>query len=97
LAHHEHFDGTGYPNGLKGEEIPLEARIVTVVDVFDALTTRRVYKGAWSLSETFNYMADQSNRLFDPMIVNAFSQCQDQISELLKEEALSHVVASGSA
>ena len=86
LAHHEHWDGTGYPHGLKGEEIPLEARIVSVVDVFDALTTRRVYKGAWTMDETFHYMSDQSGRLFDPAIIDAFQQCKPQIEELCVDE-----------
>ena len=86
LAHHEHWDGTGYPHGLRGEEIPLEARIVSVVDVFDALTTRRVYKGAWTMDETFQYMRDQSGRLFDPAILEAFHQCQPQIEEMCLDE-----------
>ena len=88
IAHHEHFDGSGYPNGLRGEQIPLEARIVSVVDVFDALTTRRVYKGAWSLEETFRYMQDQSGRLFDPMVTDAFIKCVPQIQEIIQEEAI---------
>lgn len=86
LAHHEHFDGTGYPHGLKGEQIPIEARIVSVVDVFDALTTKRVYKGAWTLEDTFKYMAQQAGRLFDPMVVSEFNKCFPQIQEILNEE-----------
>ncbi|MBI3547553.1 MAG: GAF domain-containing protein [Elusimicrobia bacterium] len=86
LAHHEHFDGTGYPSGLKGDQIPLEARIVSVVDVFDALTTKRVYKGAWSLEETFQYMANQAGRLFDPMVIDCFNKCLPQVKEILAEE-----------
>jgi len=87
LAHHEHFDGTGYPKGLKGDQIPLEARIVSVVDVFDALTTKRVYKGAWNLEETFKYLAGQAGRLFDPTVVEAFNKCFPQIHAMLEEEA----------
>jgi len=87
LAHHEHFDGTGYPHGLKGEEIPLEARIVTVVDVFDALTNRRVYKGAWSIDDTFRYMKEQTGRLFDPHVVDCFLGCRPQIEEIISESA----------
>jgi putative two-component system response regulator len=83
LAHHEHWDGTGYPHGLKGEQIPLEARIVTVVDVFDALTTRRVYKGAWSVEDTFRYMLEQSGRLFDPGVIGAFVKCRPQVEEMM--------------
>jgi len=91
LAHHEHWDGTGYPHGLKGEEIPLEARIVSVVDVFDALTTRRVYKGAWTLEETFRYMQDQSGRLFDPSVVEAFLRSSEQVGELCLDERIRSV------
>ncbi|MEK7745112.1 MAG: HD domain-containing phosphohydrolase [Elusimicrobiota bacterium] len=94
LAHHEHWDGTGYPHGLKGEEIPLEARIVSVVDVFDALTTRRVYKGAWTLDETFRYMLDQSGRLFDPVVVEAFLKCKSPVEEMCLGE---RAVEEGSA
>ncbi|MBI4425104.1 MAG: GAF domain-containing protein [Elusimicrobia bacterium] len=86
IAHHEHFDGSGYPNGLRGEQIPIEARIVSVVDVFDALTTRRVYKGAWTLEETFRYMRDQAGRLFDPMVTDAFTKCVPEIQEILGGE-----------
>ena len=86
LAHHEHFDGTGYPSGLKGDKIPLEARIVSVVDVFDALMTKRVYKGAWSLDETFKYMEEQSGRLFDPAVIEAFTKALPEIREIIEEE-----------
>lgn len=86
LYHHEHWDGTGYPDGLKGEDIPIEARIVAVVDVFDALTTRRVYKGAWSFKDTCAYMREQSGRLFDPGIIKAFNACISQIEELMADE-----------
>ncbi|TPW21930.1 MAG: response regulator containing a CheY-like receiver domain [Elusimicrobia bacterium] len=87
LSHHEHWDGTGYPYGLKGEEIPIEARIVSVVDVYDALTTRRVYKGAWSVDDTMRYMNEQSGRLFDPKIIDAFVKCRPMVEDLMKEES----------
>lgn len=87
LSHHEHWDGTGYPYGLRGEEIPLEARIVSVADVFDALTTRRVYKGAWTAEDTFRYMGEQSGRLFDPKIIDAFVHVRAQVEELMLDEA----------
>jgi HD-GYP domain-containing protein (c-di-GMP phosphodiesterase class II) len=96
MAHHEHWDGTGYPHGLKGEEIPIEARIVSVSDVFDALTTRRVYKGAWTMGETFVYMQDQSGRLFDPGLVAAFLDCREQVEEMCADE-LSRSVAESPA
>jgi len=93
MAHHEHWDGTGYPDGLKGDDIPIEARIVSVVDVFDALTTRRVYKGAWSVDDTFSYMLEQSGRLFDPALIDAFVRCRPQIEILMADE--DHMTGSG--
>lgn len=70
LHHHEHFDGNGYPMGLKADEIPLEARIVMVADVFDALLSKRLYKQAWSLDEVVTYMATHSGSMFDPDCVD---------------------------
>lgn len=70
--HHERFDGSGYPNGLRGSEIPIAARIVAVADVFDALVSERPYKQAWSLSRAFDYLVGQRNRQFDPECVDAF-------------------------
>lgn len=71
LSHHEHYDGTGYPNGLKGEEIPLAARIVAIADVFDALTSIRPYKEAWSFEKAYQYICDESGKHFDPKLVEA--------------------------
>lgn len=71
-AHHEKFDGSGYPLGLKGDEIPLTARIVAVADVFDALTSARPYKQPWSVEQAAAYIQEQSGRHFDPRIVDAF-------------------------
>lgn len=72
LAHHERFDGDGYPNRLKGAAIPLPARIVAVADVFDALTSKRSYKPAWSVSDALAYLAGERGRHFDPECVDAF-------------------------
>jgi two-component system response regulator RpfG len=72
LGHHEKFDGSGYPSGLKGQEIPLPCRIVAVADVFDALCTKRVYKEAWSLEESIAFLEGQSGIHFDPGCVSAF-------------------------
>jgi len=77
LYHHERWDGTGYPHGLKGEAIPLEARIVSVVDVFDALSTKRAYKEKWSLDSTLDYLREQRGRQFDPSVVDSFLSMAD--------------------
>ena len=74
LFHHEKWDGTGYPMGLRGEQIPLEARILAVSDVFDALTHKRPYKHAWSIDEALHEIESQSERHFDPRIVAAFRE-----------------------
>jgi putative two-component system response regulator len=71
-CHHEKWDGTGYPRGLKGEEIPLSARIFAVVDVWDALTSQRPYREAWSIEKTLAYIQEQSGKHFDPAIVEIF-------------------------
>lgn len=71
-CHHEKWNGTGYPRGLKGEEIPLAARIFAVVDVWDALTSVRPYRLAWDVASTFNYIHAQSGKYFDPAIVEEF-------------------------
>lgn len=72
LNHHEKFDGSGYPSGLKGREIPLVARIVAVADVFDALVTERPYKSAWSTEDALSLIKQQSGKHFDPQCVDAF-------------------------
>jgi putative two-component system response regulator len=71
-THHEKFDGSGYPNGLKGENIPLYGRIVAVADVFDALTSARPYKKAWELDEATKFLRDNAGSHFDPVCVEAF-------------------------
>jgi HD-GYP domain-containing protein (c-di-GMP phosphodiesterase class II) len=72
LNHHEKWDGTGYPRGLKGEAIPLSARLFAVVDVWDALTSDRPYRKAWSEEEARNYIREQSGKHFDPQVVELF-------------------------
>jgi putative two-component system response regulator len=72
LTHHERWDGTGYPHGLKGEEIPIEGRILAVVDVFDALTHERPYKPAWRMEDALAEIRAQSGHQFDPTLVDAF-------------------------
>ena len=71
-AHHEKWDGSGYPRGLKGEEIPIEARIFAVVDVYDALTSDRPYRDAWPVEKVIDYITEKSGSHFDPVVVNIF-------------------------
>jgi putative nucleotidyltransferase with HDIG domain len=78
LYHHEAWDGHGYPTGLKGEEIPLSARILTVADVFDVLTSQRPYKAAMSLDAARERLLQGSARSFDPMIMQAFLNLLDE-------------------
>ena len=72
LCHHERWDGKGYPRGLKGEEIPLAARIFAVVDVWDALTTDRPYRLGWSKEAAIQHIRSESGRHFDPVVVENF-------------------------
>jgi putative two-component system response regulator len=72
LSHHERWDGSGYPNGLSGNDIPVAARIVAVVDVFDALTHERPYKKAWAVEDALGEIEKQSGEHFDPAIASAF-------------------------
>ena len=71
-THHENWDGSGYPDGLAGEEIPLSARVVRIADVFDALIHERVYKAAWTVDQAAKHIADGSGRLFDKRVADAF-------------------------
>ena len=82
LNHQERYDGSGYPQGLAGDAIPLEARIVAVADVFDALISRRPYKRAWTLDEAFDYIRDNSGKLFDPVCVDALLRARPRVEEL---------------
>jgi len=74
LSHHEKWDGTGYPRGVKGEAIPIEGRIVAVADVFDALTSDRVYRRAFTVEEAVEMMFEQRGRHFDPVLLDAFME-----------------------
>ncbi|HRM82448.1 MAG TPA: two-component system response regulator [Acidovorax temperans] len=82
LAHHEKWDGSGYPRGLAGEAIPLSARIVAIADVFDALTTRRPYKEPWPVQEAMNHIAAQAGKHFDPALVALFAPLLPQLLEI---------------
>jgi two-component system response regulator RpfG len=83
LRHHERWDGSGYPDALKGEAIPLPARIVAAADVFDALTSERPYKRAWSSDEAFDYMSAHRGTLFDPACVDVILGNQARFLEVL--------------
>lgn len=78
LYHHERWDGSGYPYGLKGEQIPLTARLFAVVDVFDALTSDRPYRSAWSHTQAIEYLKEQAGQQFDPQVVALFLQITSQ-------------------
>lgn len=89
LSHHEKFDGTGYPKGLKADEIHIFGRIVAVADVFDALTSHRPYKKAWSFDEALNFLKKESNKHFDPKVVELFIKKMDEVTDIynsFKEE-----------
>ncbi len=95
LAHHEKWDGSGYPRKLKGTEIPESARIVAVVDVFDALTMKRPYKKAWSIPRALDEIQKGSGAHFDPDMVTAFMSIEEEIREIktrweAKEDHPSH-------
>ncbi len=79
LTHHEKFDGTGYPSGLAGDEIPLYGRIVAVADVFDALTSERPYKKAWELERALDLLREGAGEHFDPACVSAFLSRLDEV------------------
>ncbi len=81
LTHHEKWNGTGYPNNLAGEDIPIEGRIVAVADVFDALTSERPYKKAWSIEDTCEFLRQEAGKHFDPQLTPLFL---DLIPEVLK-------------
>jgi putative two-component system response regulator len=91
-SHHERFDGRGYPHGLKGQQIPLCARIVAVADVYDALTSRRIYKESWDHDPSVARIVEESAAHFDPDVVTAFVHCEaDFVSiraEVTEAEAL---------
>jgi len=71
-CHHEHWDGTGYPRGLKGDQIPLAARIFTIADVYDALMSDRSYRPKWKKADVLEYISQHAGSLFDPQIVTVF-------------------------
>lgn len=85
LSHHEKWDGSGYPHGISGEQIPLAARLVALADVYDALTTRRVYKDAYTHDHARGIILDSSGGHFDPEIVEAFLDCEPTFVEIKQQ------------
>ena len=79
LYHHERWNGSGYPYGLQGEQIPLVARLFAVADVFDALTSDRPYRPAWTHTQAVEYLREQAGHLFDPQVVELFLEIADQL------------------
>jgi putative two-component system response regulator len=82
VAHHERWDGTGYPAGLKGEDIPLAARIMAFADVFDALLSRRPYKDPFSVSYAEVYIEQEKGKHFDPKIVDSYGRVKNEFLEI---------------
>jgi putative two-component system response regulator len=82
LGHHEKFDGTGYPSGIKGHDIPIFSRIVAVADVFDALTSKRPYKKAWTVEAAVDFLLAGKGRHFDPLCVDALLEAWDQVMDV---------------
>ena len=91
LCHHENWDGSGYPQGIKANEIPVLARVCSIADVFDALMSNRPYKDAWTLEKTIEYIRSESGKKFDPAIVVAFEKALPEIlriRELYREDII---------
>lgn len=85
LTHHEKWDGSGYPHGLKGEEIPVAGRITAIADVFDALTSKRPYKEAFSLQKSLSIIKESRGTHFDPAIVDAFLAVEQEIVKIMEQ------------
>ncbi|MCL4492940.1 MAG: response regulator [Nitrospirae bacterium] len=84
ITHHERWDGNGYPLGLKGNDIPMSGRMVAVADVFDAITSERVYKAAWPIEKALTYIKEMREKQFDPEVVDAFFARQEEIIAIRK-------------
>ncbi|RYF76633.1 MAG: HD domain-containing protein, partial [Comamonadaceae bacterium] len=96
LTHHEKWDGTGYPNGLVGADIPLVGRIVALADVFDALTTARPYKPAWTVPQAMSWIRSQAGSHFDPVLVGLLERHLPELLEI-KARFGEHAVEPGPA
>jgi two-component system, response regulator RpfG len=89
LRHHERYDGSGYPDGLSGAQIPIEARVVAVADVFDALISPRPYKAPWSFDNAMDFLLEQSGKLFDPQCVQALIQNRPRLEDICERYSTS--------
>ena len=87
-THHEHWDGSGYPAGLAGEKIPIEGRICSICDVFDALLSSRPYKDGWTLDQTLEAIRDGSGTHFDPKLVDRFMEIAPELAQRLHPDAV---------
>jgi HD-GYP domain-containing protein (c-di-GMP phosphodiesterase class II) len=83
-CHHEHWDGNGYPRGLKGDDIPLPARIFAVVDVWDALLSDRPYRKAWPKEKVLSHLKKQAGKQFDPKVLQAFLKLEPELPKKLR-------------
>ncbi len=81
-THHEKWDGSGYPEGIEGEEIPIEGRFMAIADVYDALVNRRVYKEEFSYAKTYKIMKEGRGTHFDPLLLDAFFEIKEQFREI---------------
>jgi len=84
LTHHEKYDGSGYPNALKADDIHIYGRITAIADVFDALTSKRPYKKAWSFDDAISFLQEQSSKHFDPALVTIFMEHIDEVYDIYK-------------
>ncbi|MGN7611546.1 HD-GYP domain-containing protein [Magnetococcales bacterium HHB-1] len=85
LTHHEKWDGSGYPKGLEGEDIPIEGRIVSIADVFDALTSERPYKKAWPMVDALSLIYKESGKSFDPKLVPLFLSLESELKQVMEQ------------
>ena len=85
MTHHEKWDGTGYPRGLAGADIPVEGRITAIADVFDAMTSKRPYKPALPLEECLAVIKENRGIAFDPAAVEAFLERIDEVTQVYRE------------
>ena len=85
LTHHERYDGSGYPYGISGDEIHIYGRIVAIVDVFDALTSKRPYKKAWLFEDALALLEEQSSKHFDPKLVELFLENKSEVTKIFNK------------